>query len=446
MIKKNTNKPTRRGAESPVAPNNVNSRNRHSPVRTIGARDRTPVMNTNLGQRPRSTGNKKPRNQPEFDDLLSQSARYADYEGDNDSTKLNLQGSDLDSLKDFVQNQKKDFEADQAKGRKSPASLRAHSSNFRSRGGNINNSAKFLYTRQGSKDVDNTSDHLSDTTEVEKYISTTPSTSVGQNAPTEVTDMILKLASQMDREEIDNAIAVLEHMKSIAALGEAQNAQSSGRRHHIQRRSNSGPPGVSPNRPPYPYSSSFGSAPVHSSRGDSQASFSTIDQPEDDDEEELLEGNEIDESVWLGLNANTFRPPSIHNLNLQGRPESEMSIASTINSRASTPMHNKRSPTPGLTVPSNDVSEREREQCPVVNRGRKQSPKSRGFVELNPIKTEFSRGLALPGIISRDTSASGVGSPRSQVNDDMVSVVSSNSSFTAVTANSAGGHSLSANR
>mmetsp|Transcript_4874 Transcript_4874/g.8095 ORF Transcript_4874/g.8095 Transcript_4874/m.8095 type:complete len:443 (+) Transcript_4874:113-1441(+) len=441
MIKKNTNKPPKRGAESPVAPNNVN-RNRNSPVRIIGARDRTPVMNMNIpGQRPRSTGNKKPRTpQPEFDDLLSQSARYADYEGDNDSTRINLQGSDLDSLKDIVQNQKKDFEADQAKGRKSPASLRAHSSNFRSRGGNTNNSAKFLYTRQGSKEVDNASDQLSDTTEVEKYISTTSSASGGQSGQTEVTNMILKLASQMDRDEIDNAIAVLEHVKSIAALGEAQNAQSSGRRSHSQRRSKSGPPGISPNRPPYPYSSSFGNPPpAHSSRVDNQASFSTIDHPDDDEEEELLEGNEMDEGVWLGLNANTFRPPSIHNLNIHGRPESEMSIASTINSRASTPMHNKRSPTPGLTVPSNDVSEREREQCPVVNRGRKHSPKSRGFVELNPIKT-----VALPGILSRDTSASGIASPRSQVNDDMVSVVSSNSSFTAVTASSAGGHSLSA--
>jgi hypothetical protein len=385
----------------------------------------------------------------EHDEFLSQSARYAENDIDNETSRLSLQGSDLDSLKDFVQNQKKDFEADQAKGRKSPGSLRGLSSNFRTRGG-----GKILHSRSHSKELEIIhSDQHSDTTEVEKYINSASSASVTATTTggqSEVSDMILRLASQMDRNEIDKAIAVLEHVKNIAALGESSQQSGNNVKRPVvssnqpPRRSKSGPPGTSSNRPPYPYSSSVGSALQQPSKSDNRANFSSIDHYDDDEEAEpeLLVGDEMEDDIWL-MNANIFRPPSAHNIHNHVRSESEMSFTSTNNSRSSTPMH-KRSPTPnGITIPPSiniEVHDRdlERQQCPVVERPHKQSPIIR--------KTEFYR-LNVPGLSRENSnSANGLGSPRSQANDDVVSVVSSNSSFTAVTSNSAGCHSLSANR
>lgn len=66
MMQKNTTKVPRRKTESPVVivttNTTVNSRNRNSPVRVVGVRERAPAPGLNtIGQRPRS-GNKKHRN------------------------------------------------------------------------------------------------------------------------------------------------------------------------------------------------------------------------------------------------------------------------------------------------------------------------------------------------------------------------------------------------
>lgn len=368
----------------------------------------------------------------EFDDYLSQSAKYAE-DGDSVApSKLNLHGSDLDSLKDFVQNQKNDIEADQAKGRKSPANTRGTLGAGSSlRRGSF--AGKMVHAAPvHSKDVD-TSDHHSDTTEVEKYI--TAASDLGNH---EISDMILRLASQMDHNEIDKAIAVLQHIKKIAAVSESPSHGSNTKRvmtisqtsQQAQPRSKSGPPSISSNRPPYRHSTSAGTTHV--------ANFSSIDhgelverrperEEEEGEEEEVVRHNEYDDC--------SFIPPAIGGLNIHPqRSESEYSFASASNSRGSTPLHMKRSPTPVTLSVAPTADATDREHCPVLERAKKTKPW--GFMDVNPINTVFFRPS-----LSRETS--GVGSPRSQANDDVVSVGSSHSSFTAVTSNSTGGHSFS---
>lgn len=375
-----------RKTPSPVVRENNTRNNRNSPVRV------TSRIPTNLahGPRPRSGG--KRRTQPAENDhaeFLSQ----CHVDGD----ALSLQGPELDTMKDFVQNQiQQDMQADQAKGRKSPSTNRGASALKGSFGGSV---GKTIHVASYNKEPE-LSDHHSDTTEVERYMNSFST----ENS--DATDAIMKLASQMDKADIDKTISVLMHLRQVI---DTPNNNYTPRRSNVEqqnqqnmRRSNSGPPGIFPNRQLHHLSS-------------------TAESDIEEGEEEVRHHNDH-------LNY-SFIPPAGQKHNQPIRAESEISF-NTVNSgsRTSTPAH-KRSPTP--------ISHHGSEHCPVVERYysnhvtivTEQCPAN----SVSHItKTEFSRPPR-----SRETSSSSLRNN----NDDLVSVGSSNSSFTQVTVNSAGNFS-----
>jgi hypothetical protein len=390
-------------------------------------------------------------------------------------------------LKDFVQLQKKDFEADQAKGRKSPANRGPPTSRTKGGGGggggggSFNNTGgaggKVLHATTHNKDIDASSDQLSDTTTVERYMNE----AVGK--PSEVSDMIMKLASQMDKAEIDKAIAVLQHLRTLSVVNEpppasptpTSNQVSQPKRstvsqqtHFAQRRSKSNPPGLS-SSPPYPYPSTTSTItsggggasllPPRVNAMDPQAASSSEDS-DNEGEEEVRQLNDPYDSVAFfpaatqnpTASSSMFSPPSAHNMSvhnskqlLHHRSESEASYTTSTGggSRASTPCHSmhKRSPIPGTmnihATPQEVTSKHD--CCPVVERpGTLINQKPQAFLEI--VITDFSQG---PGGLVREISAGAIQSPRGSAFDDLSSVGSSNSTYTG---NSAGGFSFSMNR
>lgn len=392
---------------------------------------------------------------------MSQSGRYAESDVD-DAGSLSLQGHDLDSLKDYVQSQiQQDLEADQAKGRKSPAAnrgtiARRGSFNNHNTGTSAgNNAGNKTHAVSHSIREQDASDQHSDTTEVEKYMNSITGDSKGGDMSK--TDAIMKLASQMDKSDIDKTIAVLLHLRTVVDDSPASGNQASPQvlknvqqTQYAQRRSKSGPPGsggsssnlyAPPMSPPGPL------ATLRSCFSDSQTASNYVDSDNEGELEEVRHHNDYYEYAFI--------PPATQKPIQQLRSESEISyVTSNGGSRASTPSHSthKRSPTPVTNPNSHAITQEVNQHCPVVERPPTTlNQKPNGFMETKVphiTVTEFSRPA-----LSRDSSGvdiAKVQSPRhsrgGSVCDDLVSVGSSNSSFTAVTANSAGGYSYSKNR
>ena len=316
-----------------------------------------------------------------------------------DGDALSLRGPHLDQMKNFVQNQiEQDMVADQAKGRKSPSTNKTSASRR-------NTSGKNVHTPTHSREPE-LPDHQSDTTEVERYNSTPTDTN-------NVTEAIMHLASQMDKTDIDKTIAVLMHLRHVI---DTPGANQVPRRSNIEvqtnqnlRRANSGPPGMWANRSPYSYTNA----------GDSD---------NEEVEAEVRHHNDYDRY--------SFIPPAGQK-HVSFRPESEVSLnTANSGSRTSTPAH-KRSPTP--------VAYHGIEHCPIVDRHYTssvvitQAEQDYVTVVSNLAKTGFSR----PPLSREASASSGLQSPTSPRynNDDLISVGSSNSSFTQVTVNSTGNFS-----
>lgn len=396
---------------------------------------------------------------------MSQSGRYTESDVDNDNGSLSLQaGPALDSLKDLVQSQiQQDFEADQAKGRKSPGANRSgvisRKGSFNNHGTGTGGGGKMAHNvSHNTRELDISSDQHSDTTEVEKYMN---SVALSGDYSGEKTDAIMKLAAQMDKSDIDKTIAVLLHLRSVVnespSSSQAQNniplpakrSTVAQQTHYNQLRCKSGPPGggsSNSQNKPYPYSSnsspsmSQAMGPGASPRGgfsDAHPDFS-VDSDNEGEELEVRLHNDYDEYAFI--------PPATQKPFLQHRSESEVSYTtSNGGSRASTPNHSlhKRSPTPvstSTTMNAYTHAQEGNEYCPGVERppttalSAKHNPHGFLDVDVTHIKeTKFSRPA-----LSRDNSHNSARPSRGgSVCDDLISVTSSNSSFTVVTQNSA---------
>lgn len=350
MQKNNPKSGRGRKTPSPV----VKSDSRRSPVR-MSTRPAT-ATNGSGGQRPRSANTA--RYTRAHDEFLSQSVRFVgeDSDRENDGMSISLQQSDLDSVEDLVNQQKKDIETDML--RKSPAHQRA---------------AVPRSKRAPPVEVDAPCcDHHSDTTEVEKYM--------GEES-TATQQALVRLASQLDRSEIDKTIQMLKYLKTLSIANERRSF-SSHRNSTFQSRSKN------------PAVESGNVADVYFSRMLSDVADSDI---EDNDEVN---------SHTAFFEDNVFRPKNPVHRRLDNA------------SRTPTPnASNKRSPTP-VGVDKHPS----REYCPVLYRG-----EQRGTFD-----GDESPHIIKPAVVSRDTS-NGFSNKNLTVVDDLsVCSKSSNSSFTAV--------------
>ena len=367
---------------------------------------------------------------------MSVTGRYPENDVDNNDGSLSLQaGPALDSLKDLVQSQQieQHFEADQSKGRKSPAANRVPTR----RG-----SGKMVHTAPHNiKEFDAASDHHSDTTDIEKYMN-----SVGllDEFSGEKSDAFMRLASQMTKTDIDKTIAVLLHLRSAVddpPLPKHSTVAQQTHLHVNQRRSKSGPPGGG-NSQAYRHSSSAPSvtqtqaqtlreSPTRGCFTDSRSAGPVEDSDNEEEVEEVCIHNSFERFAII--------PPATQKPSFQqNRSESEVSYTT---SNASTPIHtsHKRSPTPVSNLMKTAPALEGTEYCPGVARSpteiTKQNPEKKVGKSNTFAETKFSR---CPGLM-REASNNSYNSNCDDVT--VISVASSNSSFTVVTQNSTGGFS-----
>lgn len=217
-----------RKTPSPVVTASSNSNSRKSPVRMSakapapgqGIPQRRPQSGSKLlNSRNKSRGDVSPTDHD--DEFLSQSARFVTEESDRGNI---LQRSDRDDLKAFVDQQKKDL----ADLRRSPGSIRGPVPAIgRNRSGAVPtpSNMKAQHSSTDNMDVGAPPDHLSDTTEVEKYMG---SESLFSD--------FKKLVTQMNEIELEMAYQHLDDIVNRPYLeGGSRRANGTSKIAHIQR-------------------------------------------------------------------------------------------------------------------------------------------------------------------------------------------------------------------